>query len=39
MEALKDTLEEGMTVNGTVVSLQSFGAFIDIQGFRPSPHF
>lgn len=34
MEALKDTLKEGMTVNGTVVSLQSFGAFIDIQGFQ-----
>lgn len=34
MEALKDTLHEGMTVSGKVVSIQSFGAFIDIQGFQ-----
>jgi small subunit ribosomal protein S1 len=33
-EALKDTLSEGMTLRGTVVSLQKFGAFVDIGGIQ-----
>ncbi|HOD27867.1 MAG TPA: 30S ribosomal protein S1 [Syntrophales bacterium] len=33
-EALKDTLTEGMTLRGTVVSLQKFGAFVDIGGIQ-----
>ncbi|MCK9233137.1 MAG: S1 RNA-binding domain-containing protein, partial [Syntrophales bacterium] len=33
-EALKDTLTEGMTIRGTVVSLQKFGAFVDIGGIQ-----
>ncbi len=31
---LKKTLEEGMTVTGTVTRLQNFGAFVDIDGFQ-----
>jgi len=31
---LKDTLKEGMTVNGTVTSIKKFGAFIDIGGIE-----
>lgn len=34
METLQENLKEGMKVTGKVVSLQSFGAFIDIQGFQ-----
>ncbi len=34
IESLKNTLEAGMKVNGKVISLQSFGAFVDIQGFQ-----
>lgn len=30
--ALKATLKEGMKVNGTVTSIQNFGAFVDIGG-------
>ena len=33
-EALKETLREGMTVKGTVVSLQKFGAFVDLGGIQ-----
>src|SRR5690606_10018573 len=33
-EALKETLREGMTVRGTVSSLQNFGAFVDIGGLE-----
>jgi small subunit ribosomal protein S1 len=33
-EALRKTLKEGMTVRGTVTSIQSFGAFIDIGGLE-----
>ena len=32
--ALKETLKEGMKVNGTVTSLQNFGAFVDIGGIE-----
>ncbi len=31
-EALRETLREGITVHGTVTSLQNFGAFVDIGG-------
>ena len=31
-ELLKETLKEGSTINGTVVSIRAFGAFIDIDG-------
>lgn len=31
-EELKKTLQEGMTVNGTVTSLRDFGAFVDLGG-------
>ena len=34
MEALRATLQEGMRVKGTVVSLQKFGAFVDIGGIE-----
>lgn len=34
IEALKTKLSEGMTVKGTVVSLQDFGAFVDVDGFQ-----
>jgi len=33
-EVLKETLREGMTVKGTVVSLQKFGAFVDLGGVQ-----
>ncbi len=33
-EALKEELSEGMTLRGTVVSLQKFGAFVDIGGIQ-----
>lgn len=33
-ETLKKTLREGMTVRGTVTSIQKFGAFIDIGGLE-----
>ncbi len=33
-EALKASLKEGMTVKGTVVSLQKFGAFVDLGGIQ-----
>lgn len=33
-EGLRETLQEGMTVRGTVTSLQNFGAFIDIGGIE-----
>jgi small subunit ribosomal protein S1 len=34
MESLKQSLREGMTVKGTVTSIQDFGAFVDVQGFQ-----
>ncbi|MCE5266115.1 MAG: 30S ribosomal protein S1 [Deltaproteobacteria bacterium] len=33
-EALKASLQEGMLVKGTVVSLQKFGAFVDLGGVQ-----
>jgi small subunit ribosomal protein S1 len=33
-EALKEELREGMTVKGTVASIQKFGSFIDISGIQ-----
>ena len=33
-EALKEELREGMTIKGTVASIQKFGAFIDISGIQ-----
>lgn len=33
-DALKEQLQEGMKVSGTVVSIQKFGAFIDIGGIH-----
>ena len=33
-EALKETLQEGMVVKGTVTSLRDFGAFVDIGGLE-----
>jgi small subunit ribosomal protein S1 len=33
-EILKETLKEGMTVRGTIVSLQKFGAFVDLGGVQ-----
>lgn len=33
-EELKETLREGQTVTGTVVSLREFGAFVDIGGIE-----
>ncbi|MDD5628448.1 MAG: S1 RNA-binding domain-containing protein, partial [Elusimicrobia bacterium] len=33
-QALKETLKEGMRVQGTVTSLQKFGAFVDIGGIE-----
>jgi len=34
VEVLKEELHEGMTVKGTVTSLQKFGAFVDIGGVQ-----
>lgn len=34
LEALKRTLREGMVVSGTVASIQSFGAFVDLGGVQ-----
>ncbi len=34
LESLRETLHEGMTVKGTVVSIQDFGAFVDVSGFK-----
>ena len=34
LEALKGKLKEGMTIEATVVSLQTYGAFVDIGGFE-----
>jgi small subunit ribosomal protein S1 len=34
METLKSKLKVGMTVSGKVLSLQPFGAFVDVQGFQ-----
>lgn len=34
VEQLKSTLQEGMTVSGTVASIRNFGAFIDIGGIQ-----
>ncbi len=31
-DALQDTLQEGMTVSGTITSIRDFGAFVDIGG-------
>lgn len=33
-EGLKDTIKVGMVVKGTIESLQSYGAFVNINGFR-----
>ncbi|MFC1843625.1 30S ribosomal protein S1 [Thermodesulfobacteriota bacterium] len=33
-EQLKETLQEGMTVKGTITSIQKFGAFVDIDGIE-----
>jgi small subunit ribosomal protein S1 len=33
-QALKSSLKEGMRVNGTVVSIQKFGAFVDLGGVQ-----
>ena len=33
-EVLKETLKEGMTVKGTITSIQKFGAFVDIDGIE-----
>lgn len=34
VEALKQTLTEGMTVKGTITSIQDFGAFVDLDGVQ-----
>lgn len=34
LEELKQNLREGMVVKGKVLSIQSFGAFVDVQGFQ-----
>ncbi len=34
IESLKETLKEGMTVKGTVTAIQSYGAFVSINGFQ-----
>jgi small subunit ribosomal protein S1 len=34
LEKLKQELKSGMTVKGTVTKLQSFGAFVDVQGVQ-----
>ncbi len=33
-QALRETLKEGMKIRGTVTSIQSFGAFVDIGGLE-----
>lgn len=33
-ELLKETLKEGMSVKGTITSIQKFGAFVDIDGIE-----
>ncbi|MFC1827001.1 30S ribosomal protein S1 [Thermodesulfobacteriota bacterium] len=33
-EVLKETLQEGMAVKGTITSIQKFGAFVDIDGIE-----
>lgn len=33
-ERLRETLSEGMTINGTVTSIREFGAFVDIGGIE-----
>jgi small subunit ribosomal protein S1 len=34
LEALKQTLHEGMVISGSIVSIQPFGAFVDLGGIR-----
>lgn len=34
LEALKKTLQEGMTIKGSIKSIQDFGAFVDVNGFQ-----
>lgn len=34
LEALKKTLREGAVVQGSIVSIQDFGAFVDVQGVQ-----
>jgi len=34
LEALKKTLHEGMVITGTIKSIQSFGAFVDLGGIQ-----
>ncbi len=34
METLKKSLQVGMKVKGTVISLQKYGAFVDVKGFQ-----
>ena len=34
LEALKQTLQEGMVVTGAITSVQSFGAFVDLGGVQ-----
>ncbi len=34
IEALKNTLKEGMVVKGSILSIQEFGAFVDIEGIQ-----
>ncbi|MGD1822587.1 MAG: 30S ribosomal protein S1 [Pleomorphochaeta sp.] len=34
IQKLKEELKVGMIVNGTVISLQTFGAFVDIEGIQ-----
>ena len=34
LEALKQTLQEGMVITGPIASIQSFGAFVDLGGIQ-----
>ena len=34
IKALKDSLQQGMTVNGVVASVQKFGAYVDLGGIQ-----
>lgn len=34
IEALKNTLKEGMRIKGSIKSIQEFGAFVDIEGIQ-----